>query len=93
MVKELMEVVFKELMKTVMKMIQCMKNLKKKKRYRVNERIEWKLRAEKYSTWNGKFNWFEMTEESMNLKNQQKLFNLKHRGRKNNEENEQSLRK
>lgn len=31
MVKELMEVVFKELMKTVMKMIQCMKNLKKKK--------------------------------------------------------------
>jgi len=50
MVKELMEVVFKKLMKTVMKIMHCMKNLKKKKRYKVNERIEWKLRAEKYST-------------------------------------------
>lgn len=33
-----------------------------------------------------------MAKESVNLKHQQKLFNLKRRGRKNNEENEQSLR-
>ena len=33
-----------------------------------------------------------MTEESMNLKNQQKLFSLQQREKKNNEDNEQSLR-
>lgn len=74
MLKELMEVMSEELMRPMKKMMQCIKNLNKEIQSIGKNQIQtqsWKIEDVKWKT--------QLKEESVNLKNQHKVFNLKER--------------